>query len=511
MRRRSTYAAVFLISLIILGFNLGGPGLAETYIDPISHIPAQDEAVYSSTALHMAQSGGWLTPMFLGRFAFYKPPVVYWAAGAAALIFGPSAWALRLPCLLSGAAVVTLLFAWMWAAYSLTAALAGSLLLLSDRTFHVLSRLVLTDMLVTLCIAVAMVCVFRDPELRRTRSLWLFGAATGAAILTKSLAGLLPLMMLAGSRAGIKRFVHVCGVAALVAAPWHLYQLLIHTRWFWAEYVLTENFTWAVAAPSQSTQENQILYYLKRLAVTDPLLGMAALAGIPTLIRRRDRLLITWTAVALLALIAFGYRNTSYLLLLVPPLVLIASGALQNPIVAALVSLGALWQLAYLPYTSEHPLTSVPALRAYCDLHRPNDLIIIDPDDEFVSSTLPIRHVRYCFFETNPNPVRLPLDFRQLGITVTVDEYGQFDQLRTGFENRLRGFGLLSGAPVATVIEARAPEDFGNLIGSHPDVDFSLPERFRQYAGTGHMIWKTEGGRVYLLGISPAHAQDKRL
>jgi 4-amino-4-deoxy-L-arabinose transferase-like glycosyltransferase len=167
LRRRSTLAAVFFISLIIFGYNLGGPGLAETYIDPVARIPAQDEAVYSSTALHMARSGGWLTPMFLGRYAFYKPPVLYWAVGASVAVFGGSTWALRLPSLLAGATVATILFVWMRDAYSLAAAIAGCLLLLSDRTFHVLARLVLTDMLVTLCIVVAMFCVFRDPELQR--------------------------------------------------------------------------------------------------------------------------------------------------------------------------------------------------------------------------------------------------------------------------------------------------------------------------------------------------------
>ncbi len=493
---RLVLAAVFLLSLAVLGYHVNQVGLAETYVDPVAKIPAQDEAVYASTAMHMAQSGGWLTPMFLGRYAFYKPPLLYWVAGLSAKLFGPSLWALRLPSLLAGSAIATLLFAWMWGARSLAAAVASSLLLVSDRLFHVLARLVLTDMLVVLFIVIAMAAVHWDPELTRRRSLWILGGAVGAAIMTKSVAGLLPLMMLAGSRIGLKRFAQVCGIAALVAAPWHVYQLAVHTRWFWTEYIVTENFTWAVAAPEQSTQENQLWYYLKRLAVTDPLLCVAAIGGIAAAIRGRNRLLAAWIAVVFLAFLAFGYRNTSYLLLLIPALCLLGGHAPLPWVFAVLAAI----KLATLPYHSEHPMPSVAGLQSYASLHRSNDLIIVAPDDEFVSSTLPLRHVRYCFFKTNPDPARLPLDFRYLGVTVSVAEFNRLEVELPIFRERLAGFGLDSTSPVATVILAKDPEELRGLIAAHPESDFSLPDGFIQFADEQHTEWERSAGRSFLLG-----------
>lgn len=492
--------AVFATALVLLGFNIQRVGLAEAYVDPIAHIPAQDEAVYSSTALHMAESGGWLTPVFLGRYALYKPPLLYWVAGFSVKLFGPSALALRLPSLLAGAGVALLLFTWIWRAHSLAAAASATLLLITDRVFFTLARVTLTDMPLLLWIVIALYCVYRDPGLATRRSLWIFGGAVGAAIMTKGVAGFLPLMMLAGTgRIGFRRFMQVCGVGALIAAPWHAYQLAVHTRWFWAEYILTEHFTWALAAPSQSTQENQLFYYLKRLALLDPVLCVAALAGIPFAIRTRNRLLLAWFTVVILALIAFGYRNTSYLLLLIPALCLLAAGALRNWSTTAVVALLACLKLAMLPYQPEHPMPSVAALKSYAALGRTRDLILISPDDEFVSSTLPLRHVRYCFLNTHPDPPPLPLDFRYLGIALTVPEFNDFARLAPVFAQRLAEFGLASSQPVGTVILARSPGELVTLIAGHPESDFSVPTDLGPVQDASHIAWNETAGRFFLL------------
>lgn len=453
-------ALVFCAALAALSFNLNHIGLAETFVDPVARIPAQDEAVYSSTALHMAASGNWLTPMFLGRYALYKPPLLYWAAAATTL---------RLPSLLAAALIATILFAWMWQANALASAIAGCTLLIFDRVFFELARLVLTDMLLVLWIVIAMACVYwKGPW-------WIAGIAAGLAIMTKGVAGILPLLMLLGSGVSLPQFARVCGLAALVAAPWHLYQLAVHTRWFWAEYILTEHFTWAVATPSQSTHENQLWYYLRRLWLTDPVLSLATLAGVPFLIRERNRLQLVWIAVVLFAYIAFGYRNTSYLLLLIPVLCLVASRACQPWPVAALAIFAVGTQIHKLPYSPEHPLPSVQALRNYAALQRPNDLIIVAPDDEFVSATLPIHHVRYCFFDPHRDAAPLPLDFRYLGITVTVPEFNGLAKTKPTFASRLAEIGLPSTDPIATVINARSWDEIGILIAANPAVDFFLP------------------------------------
>src|SRR6516164_1515397 len=84
MPRRLALFSVFLTSLVALGWGVGVPGIATGYVDPVARIQAQDEAVYGSTSFTMAAEGGWLTPRILGRYALYKPPLLYWFSAASA-------------------------------------------------------------------------------------------------------------------------------------------------------------------------------------------------------------------------------------------------------------------------------------------------------------------------------------------------------------------------------------------------------------------------------------------
>ena len=88
---RRAFCAVALLALVSLLVRAGRVGLAGDYVDPIGKITAQDEALYSHSAIHMATVGGWLTPMFMGRYALYKPPMLLWLAGLSARIAGVTA------------------------------------------------------------------------------------------------------------------------------------------------------------------------------------------------------------------------------------------------------------------------------------------------------------------------------------------------------------------------------------------------------------------------------------
>ena len=113
VQRNIAAAAVFLGSLAILATGAGSSGLATAWVDPVAKIQAQDEAVYASISLRMASTNQWLTPKFLGRLALFKPPLFYWLSGSSAKLFGPTAFALRVPSLLAGAGTVTIVFLWL--------------------------------------------------------------------------------------------------------------------------------------------------------------------------------------------------------------------------------------------------------------------------------------------------------------------------------------------------------------------------------------------------------------
>lgn len=279
--------AVLLACVTSLGYQIHKVGIASSLVDRIGKISAQDEAIYSHSAMRMARQGDWLTPRILGRYALYKPPLLLWLSGFSARLLGVSTLSLRLPSLLAGALAAALVFAWLCRSHPLPAAAGAVVLLVSNPLWHSLSRLCLTDALLSLWIVAALLCLFRDPRLAGRSAFCGFGVFTAAAIMTKGLAGLLPLLVLlvywglarAEERPQARRVFQVCLLAAGLALPWHLYQLLVHPRWFWAEYVQVEILTFGVNSPYQSTQENHFLYYLKRLLLTDPVLCFTAPAG----------------------------------------------------------------------------------------------------------------------------------------------------------------------------------------------------------------------------------------
>lgn len=491
-------AAVFLASFIILAAGAARPGIATAYVDPVGHIQAQDEAVYGSSSLEMARHFS-ITPHFLGRLALYKPPLLYWLSAIAAKIVGPGALALRLPSILAGAATVLLVFAILRATLPFAIALTGALLLLSSHLFFVLSRTGLTDALLVFQVTLAMYALLRDPRLD---SPWLFGIATGAAIMTKAAAGVLPILILLFSGVPLVRMVQVCGIAAAVALPWHAWQLYRHPRWFWAEYVLGEHFVWAVKAPEQNTNESQIAYYARRIVGLDPVLLLAAILA---LFRTRPRVLIAWIAVVLVAAVAWQYRNTSYLAPIPPAMAILA--AMVIPKRRARIALGAAAALFAvklffpqqpygIPIAPESSNPSQSALDAYAALHRGRDLIMIEPDDQFYSADLDLPHVRYLWISSSP-PVKMPLDFEYLGITVRASDYLRLDQLLPVFQKRLHEWNLDSTEPVATAILARDRAEVLDVILSSPRTDFYVPDGWNS---PEHEIWRPPAirGRVFL-------------
>ena len=474
--------AVFFASLLILSWRAATPGMATAYVDPVAHIQAQDEAVYASSSFQMVRHGDWLTPRFLGRYALYKPPLLYWLSAINAEIVGTNAWAVRIPSIFAGAATVALVFAWLRVTMPLASALAGALLLLSSHLFFVLSRTGLMDALLIFEITLAMYAVARDARLDAPASRWIFGIATGAAIMTKAIAGLLPVVILVLAGVSFLRLAQVCAIAAGVALPWHLAQFYLHPRWFWAEYIIGEHLTWGLSAPEQSTVDSQIAYYGKRIFTLDPALIAAAIVAA---FRTRSRLLIAWIGVVLLSVLAWTYRNTSYLAPIYPALAIYAALAIpKQKARLALAFAGAIFFVKILiphqpfgiPFVAESTNPSHAQLDAYAALRRGNDLIVVEPDDQFYSADLDLPKVRYLWLSAAPKRTQAPLDFEYLGITMTASDFARLDHLRPILAQRLREWNLDSGDPIASVIFAQTEDEVRALIAANPQADFYVPD-----------------------------------
>ncbi|MBX9599522.1 MAG: glycosyltransferase family 39 protein [Bryobacteraceae bacterium] len=490
-------ALVFALSFAFLAATASKPRLTEAWVDPVSRLEAQDEATYANTAAGMAEGQGWLTPKFLGRLALYKPPLLYWAEGASLRAFGFSRFALRLPSLLAGAAVCAILYAW--------AGLAAPLLLLGSHQFFVLSRIGLTDSLLLLFTAAALFALARDPRLERAWP-W-FGVCSGLAILTKSVAGLLaPLALIlywaiARERPAFRDLVRAGAVCIAVMLPWHLYQLAVNPNWFRAEYILSELIGYGASAPSQTSDENQALFYIRRLWAVDPLLVIAAALAMPAAWRKREsataRVAACWVVAQTVCVLAFSYRSAAYLLPLLPPLAILASEFLPRYRVGAVAMLALAAKLLFphdpagIPFTGEFHNPALPAMEAYCGRNRGNELILVNTDDQFYSGVLPLARVRYLYLAP-PDTATQPLDFDTLGIRVTADEFLRLDSLEPAYHARLREFDLDSTRPLATAILTPSADALARLIAARPGSDFYLPQGLIDEARLreSHEVWK---------------------
>ena len=500
--------------------------MGAAYQDRVSGIRSQDEATYSRAAIEMVAGGDWLTPHVLQRFFLYKPPLLYWLSALSVECLGLSRLSLRLPSVLAGAVAIALVFAWCRRLRGWPMALAGALLMLSNSVWQTMSRLALMDVLVASCITLALFFVLRDPQLMTRTSVLGFGCATGAAILAKSVAGLIPILALAafallagaGKRPPLRRVILTLCVTAAVAAPWHLYQLAAHRTWFLAEYVGAQLLGFG-AHPPVASQENALWFYARRLFATDPVLVILFLLAIPGLVVAVRRghahgvLLGSWLTVTILAVTAFQSRNFLYAVLLIPPLCLIAAGYAAIPpryerlLLIALVGIGvakvyanAPWDLAFQRIA---PLPSQLNLRSYAERGRSNELILVEPDDEFYAMLLPIHGVRYCWTGQVDAVKRYAPHLFELGITMPSAQFIDLARVEPQYGAALRRWGLASSDALATSIVASSPADVLAVVQSRPASDFYMPralaEANRDRIAATHSIEPALAGRVFLL------------
>jgi len=238
-------AIVFGISFFALSWDIGRDGIAATYSDPVANIRAQDEAIYVNSAIRMTQDADWLTPKVMGRLFFQKPPLLMWFSALLIKVFGLSLFAVRGPALLMGAAGATAVFIWSANARSILAGIISASVLVLSPFWQTFSRLMYTDILASAFSTLALAGIALDPKIERRMTRILFGVCAAAAILAKSVAGLIPFVVLLvyyvdiGSerRPQFLALVESSGVALAVAAPWHVYQAVVHRSWFLADYL----------------------------------------------------------------------------------------------------------------------------------------------------------------------------------------------------------------------------------------------------------------------------------
>ena len=520
-------AIVALIAGAALGFGIQDSGIASGYVDPILRAGAQDEAVYGHAAANMVHTGHWLTPIFLDRFMLNKPPLLFWTGALAMRAFGVNPVALRLPAITAGMLCCLLVYGWLRRSRPAAVAWSGVLLLLGNSLFHSMTRKFMTDAVLTLLVTAAMFLVALDPGFRRAATTIGFGVLTGAAILTKSAGGLLPLLILAlyyflvraEIRPAARRVAVAVGVALLVAAPWHLYQWLVHRDWFVAEYVGS-----GITAPSRYTGQSNFSFYAERLIALDPVLLVLWLMALGWLVYRwqrsgeesQPRLLTAWCLGSFVVLLVFGTRVAYYLLPLVPAMALMSvefsplfrgrRAAVFCGVLAIVFGIKA-WH-GDAPWGLDYQASSVPsaaALKNYNRFRRANELLIVSPDDEFYSSIVDLAKPRYVYLGTM-DPTKTSDFFNWLGIDVSARDFCNLPALLPVYAGHLAAWHFPNTEPVGTIVFGNTDTDLSALIRCSPDRDFFLPDALRgealQAGQVNHLATASENGRFFLLATN---------
>jgi 4-amino-4-deoxy-L-arabinose transferase-like glycosyltransferase len=519
--------AAFLIAFAVLAWNIDRDGIAAPYLDPIAHTRTQDEALHVNSAIHMARDGGWLTPEFMGRPILFKPPLLIWLSALSIRMLGLSLFAVRLPALLCGAAGIAAVFLWCARAHSVAAgALAASFLLFTP-FWQIFSRVCLTDVPAVVFGTIALAAVVFDPRLERARTAVAFGTFCAASILTKSVAGALPLAALAlysllsagESRPPLSRIAAAFLVAAALVSPWHIYQACIRPHWFWADYVQVQLLGVGLRSQTNAFFAKSPVFYLSRLARMDPALSVFALAGAAgamrfSTLRRQPPVLLAFcsTVVTVAALCIFQAKHLPYLAFLLPALCVLGAlcgpAILRRPAAVAFLALalfgvkavasGRAWSLR--PATP--PMEAANTLRGYYRLGRDVELLLVEGDDEFYSATLPLPRVRYCLLDPAGAAARAIPHYAQLGIVLTAAQFIALPALLPGFEQSLRQWGLDSPAAVGSMILLQSPSEVPSIVRARPGSDFYLPAGWEgpvSDVARTHEVVRSSAGRVFLL------------
>ncbi len=494
-------------------------GIDGDFLDPVARITAQDESFFVNSVIGMVQRGDWLTPRYMGRYSFYKPPLFMWISAASARMLGISRFTVRFPLALLCGLAVGMVYLIGVRIRSWQAGAASAILLISDHLWNVSGAMVLTDALLAAFDIAAMYWLFMDSSLESMLAFWGFAVSVAGAILTKTVAGVLPLAafglywLLAppGRRATFRRVCAVFVTSLTLAAPWYVYQLIVHRRWFWTEHVLTQILGYGGGAPPQTTSETHLVFYLKRLIVMDPILFSLLLIAIPTLIlalkkRSLEALLMAcWLGPLLAAPLAWHYRTVTYLIPAMPPMAVAAAcywplGKRWSYAVFALAVAGFAckvafphqpWGLSFARTTVQQ--TSEP-LRTYCELGRGNELISVGMADDLYASVLPLARLRYALVSPSMTGGTFSLvDFTGMGISVTVDDFNHLEDRRPLFRQELRKWGLNSDDPIATLVVAANEAELMGMVRSHPSSDFLFPAQYRtpvtaSYFPAHHML-----------------------
>lgn len=317
--------SLLLASLALMLLFLGTPPVQRT-----------QEARVLQTAREMARSADardWLIPRLNGKVRLEKPPLAYWLAAAAYRAGGVNETAGRAPFALAGWGTLVLTALAARRAFGRAAGFYAAAALLGFLMFARHARLAETDVLATLFVTAAILCIARGTR----GAMALSGAMIGLAVMSKGPPALFPVLFLI-ALAAAERDWRLLGrwtlsgaplIAAAVAAPWFAYVIR-------AVGYETFRHELTVSVGGGGHAASFLQYFPDLLRATAPWVALVALSLVVAGQRWKDdrslRVALLWFASVLIPLLIAGQRQYHYLLPAMPPLAVLAARLVASAI-----------------------------------------------------------------------------------------------------------------------------------------------------------------------------------
>jgi 4-amino-4-deoxy-L-arabinose transferase-like glycosyltransferase len=240
---RSLFPIIIAAAMFLSLFRLGTPKLFDV-----------DEAVFSEATREMVISQNWITPTYNGENRYDKPILFYWLMAASYKVFGINEFGARFPSAFAAVLLITFIFLFVKRFSGEKPARYAALSALLSVYYLVYSRAAVTDMTLTLLIALSLFSFYRssvEDSPGDRISLYGFYLFSALAFLTKGLIGIifpfgiaLVYMALTAGPHGMKKVFSPKGVLffTAVAAPWYLSQVVINGWEFIDQFFIKHHF-----------------------------------------------------------------------------------------------------------------------------------------------------------------------------------------------------------------------------------------------------------------------------
>ena len=235
-RRFSRLTVLLVASLVYLPAIFSPP-----------HLMDDVDAVQAQITKNMLTSGDYVTARLDGVAYLEKSPLIYWIIAGCFRVFGVHDWAARIPISIGAIALCWLTYELAAWAFGTTAGMLAGVSLAASVGLYLFTRILIPDVLLTLCIALSLYCMMRALEAEETRHLaWssVGAAAIAAGLLLKGLvAAVFPVgigllfLLIAGQlfrRETWSRLHPFAGtlIVLVLALPWHVLATIRNPPYF---------------------------------------------------------------------------------------------------------------------------------------------------------------------------------------------------------------------------------------------------------------------------------------